>query len=80
MENKKLISVRLDPQTLESVDDFVSKHYYWKRSTVISNILDAVFECFDENAIYNMVRFDRDYFGHAKGSFTLDARPPSDDS
>ena len=72
MENKKLISARLNPQTLEKIDDFVKNHHYWKRNAVISHVLDAVFECFDEKAIYDMVRYYRKYHPEARGSFSLE--------
>ena len=72
MENKKLISTRLTPHTLAKIDAFVRNRYYWKRNTVISNVLDTVFECFDEKAIYDMVRFDRHFHPDAKGSFSLE--------
>ena len=71
MENKKLISTRLTPHTLAKIDAFVRNRYYWKRNTVISNVLDTVFECFDEKAIYDMVRLDRRFHPDAKGSFSL---------
>ena len=71
MENKKLISARLTPQTIAKIDDFVRNRYYYKRNTVISNLLDTVFECFDEKTIYDMVRFNRHYHPDAKGSFSL---------
>lgn len=72
MEKKKLLSVRLDPTTLANIEKFASKHTYWKRNTVISNILDAVFDCFDEKSIYDMVRFTRHYHQDADGSFSLE--------
>lgn len=72
MENKKLLSVRLDPTTLTNIEKFAQKHYYWKRNTVISNILDAVFDCFDESAHYDMVRYSRHYHRDASGSFSLE--------
>lgn len=72
MGNKKLLSVRLDPTTLANIEKFAKKHFYWKRNTVISNVLDAVFDYFDEKAIYDMVRFSRHYHQDAKGSFSLE--------
>lgn len=72
MENKKLLSVRLDPTTLSNVEKFAQKRNYWKRNTVISHILDAVFDCFDEKSIYDMVRFSRHYHKEASGSFSLE--------
>lgn len=71
MENKKLLSVRLDPTTLANIEKFASKHYYWKRNTVISAVLDAVFDNFDEKSLYDMVRYSRRYHQDATGSFSL---------
>ena len=71
MENKKLISTRLDPQTLVKIENFTNKYYYWKRNTVISNVLDAVFDNFDDKAIYDMVRYCRGSHKDASGTFSL---------
>lgn len=71
MEKKKLISARIDPQTLEKIDAFTKKHYYWKRNTVISKVLDAVFDWFDNGDIYDMVRYSRHNDRNASGSFSL---------
>ena len=72
MENKKLLSVRLDPTTLTNIEKFLEKHYYWKRNTVISCVLDAIFDNFDDSAIYDMVRYSRYFHKDASGSFSLD--------
>lgn len=71
MENKKLLSTRLDPQTLVKIENFANKFYYWKRNTVISNVLDAVFDNFDDKAIYDMVRYCRHTHKDASGTFSL---------
>lgn len=55
-ENLKLISVRIDPETLEKIDEFVSKHYYWKRNSVINGILGSVMNGFLDKEILDMVR------------------------
>lgn len=72
MENKKLLSVRLDPTTLANIEKFASKHTYWKRNTVISAVLDAVFDNFDEKSVYDMVRYSRHFHENASGSFSLE--------
>lgn len=56
-ENLKPVSTRLDPETLEKIDNFVSKRPYWKRNSVINSVLTAVFENFQEGDIYDMVRW-----------------------
>lgn len=55
-ENKKLISARIDPETLKKIDAFRDKQIYWTRNHIIDKILYAVFEDFDEKDIYDMVR------------------------
>lgn len=72
MENKKLISTRLTPHTLTKIDAFVKNRHYWRRNTVISNVLDTVFECFDEKAIYDMVRRHHHFNPGAHGTFSLE--------
>lgn len=72
MEKKKLVSTRLDPQTLEKIAKFQSRHTYWKRNTIISRVLDAVFENFDEHDIYDMVRFNRGWTLKASASFSME--------
>lgn len=55
-ENLKLISVRIDPDTLAQIDEFVSKQYYWKRNSVINAILTSVMRDFNHKEIYDMTR------------------------
>lgn len=57
-ENLKLISVRIDPDTIEKIDEFVKQHYYWKRNTVINKILWAAMHDFENSDVYDMVRRD----------------------
>ena len=56
-ESLKLISTRLDPETLRKIDLFLQKHKYWKRNSVLNNVLTAVFENFEDGDIYDMVRW-----------------------
>ncbi len=55
-KNLKLVSCRIDPDTLEKIDRFVARHTYWTKNAVINNVLIAVFSRFDERDIYDMVR------------------------
>lgn len=55
-ESKKLISARIDPETLKKIEEFCAKNRYWTRNHVIDRILYAVLEDFDEKDIYDMVR------------------------
>lgn len=56
-ENLKPVSTRLDPETLKAIDRFVINRRYWKRNTVINQVLTAVFNNFEEKDIYDMVRY-----------------------
>lgn len=56
-ENLKLISVRIDPNTLQKIDEMAKRHYYWKRNTIISRVLQAVIHGFDESDIVDMVMY-----------------------
>lgn len=56
-ENLKPVSTRLDPETLRKIDQFLQKHEYWKRNSVIDRVLTAVFENFEDGDIYDMIRW-----------------------
>lgn len=55
-ENLQLISVRLDPDTLAKIEKFAARHCYWKRNTIINNLLTTIFKDFNEKQIYDMTR------------------------
>lgn len=55
-QGTQLISTRLDRETLEKIDKMAETHFYWKRSTIINAILEAVFRDFTPGARYDMVR------------------------
>lgn len=62
MENLKLISVRLEPDTIEKIDRFSNRSRYWKRNTIINTILTEVISQLSEGDLYKMMvhRYDRD--------------------
>lgn len=55
-KNLKLTSVRLDPDMLDKIDQFLKKHDYWTKNAVINRILSTVMERFSERDVYDMVR------------------------
>lgn len=55
-KNLKLLSVRISPDTLESIDAFAAKHEYWSRNAIINQVLTSVFSHFDEKEIWDMMR------------------------
>jgi len=78
MEKLKLISVRIDPETLKKVDALREKHYYWKRNAIINGLLTAVVDAMDDKTLYDMIRYCR--LGHhkPKGSFYIPENLPLD--
>lgn len=76
MENLKQISVRIDPETLQKLDEFCKKHYYWKRNTVINGLLVAIVDAMDDKTIYDMVRYSRRFHNKPSGSFYLPEKLP----
>lgn len=71
MEKLKLISVRIDTETLKKIDAIGDGVRYWKRNTIINGILTAVVDAMDKKSLYNMMRYCRRYDGKPEGSFTL---------
>lgn len=61
MENLKLISVRLEPSTIEKIDRFSNGSRYWKRNTIINTILTEVLNQLSDGDLYKMMvhRYDR---------------------
>lgn len=55
MENKKLISLRLEPETLTMIDQLADKASYRSRSSVIQNILDVVLKCSDPGTLWRII-------------------------
>lgn len=61
MENLKQLSVRIDPHTIEKLDEFVSRKRWYRRNAIINGILSAVMDNCNETAILDMVRYNRLY-------------------
>lgn len=76
MENLKQISARVDPETLQKIDDFCKKHSYWKRNTVINGILSAIVDAMDDKALYDIVRYSRRFYHKPSGTFYLPEKLP----
>lgn len=45
MRQTKLISLRMDEETIKFIDDFCSKRAYFNRTYVIQHIVDTVIKC-----------------------------------
>lgn len=55
MENKTLISVRLQPSLLAKIDEITAKAGYLNRSYVISHLLTAFFECSVNDSLWRVL-------------------------
>ena len=74
-ENLKLISVRIDPETLKKIDLLVDKHTYWKRNTIINAILTSVVDNFQDPDIYDMLRWNRIHKDEVSCKFGIIKKP-----
>lgn len=59
MENLKQLSVKIDPATLQKIDETVKRMHYYKRNTLINNLLTALFFNADSLTIEKLVRYWR---------------------
>ena len=57
MENLKLISVRLEPDTIEKIDRFCEDKRYWKRNTVINVVLTELFSRLSDGDLFKMMEY-----------------------
>ena len=55
MERTKLVSVRLETETFEKIEEIVERETYYKRSDVINNLLKAVLDNFTPEQIHDMM-------------------------
>lgn len=55
MKNLKLISVRLDQETLQKIDELSEKYDDFTRSSIINNLLSSVLNCASGVAIWRMI-------------------------
>ena len=59
MENLKQLSVKIDPATLQKIDETVKKLHYYKRNSVINNVLTSLFFNADSLTIAKLIRYWR---------------------
>ena len=64
MVNKQLISIRLDAEVLEKIDELAKKHSYWKRSTIINHLLSVLLRCANGRVLWNMME---QFYSYEKG-------------
>lgn len=55
MDKTKIISVRIDNDTLEEIQKFIVRRRYWKRNAVINSILTSLFMNANEEDIHKLI-------------------------
>lgn len=55
MENKKLISIRLDPDVVAKIDNMAKFNRYRTRSSIINQLLSVVLQCSTGETITKML-------------------------
>lgn len=61
MEKLKLISLRVNPETLRKIDDIAARYDYYNRSSIINNLLDAVLKCSAAGTLWKMISTHHPY-------------------
>lgn len=59
MQNLKQLSVKIDPATLQKIDETVKNFHYYKRNSVINNVLTALFFNAESHTIAKLIRYWR---------------------
>lgn len=55
MGKSKLISLRMDEETVKFIDDYCSKRRYINRTYVIQHIIDAVIKCSSSGDLWKLM-------------------------
>lgn len=55
MERTKLVSVRIETETYNKIEEILERERCYKRSDVINNLLKAVLDNFDDGQIHDMM-------------------------
>lgn len=55
MEQLKLISVRLNREVVEEIDNLAKEHTYWTRSYIINSLLYACMRCARPGTLFKMI-------------------------
>lgn len=69
MENLKLISARINPETLEKISAIAGSNRFYNRNAIINGILTAVINNTDRHSIAEIVRYDPRFYDGSKIEF-----------
>lgn len=74
MEKLKLVSMRIERQTLEKIEKLVKNHDYCKKTSIMSKLLTRMFECADTETIFKMLTENWAYEKGYKITFEVDKK------
>lgn len=74
MEKLKLVSMRIESQTLEKVEEMAKNHDYCKKTSIMSKLLTRIFECADKETIFKMLAENWAFEKGYKITFEVDRR------
>lgn len=64
MGKSKLISLRMNEETIKFIDDYCSKRSYFSRTYVIQHIVDAVIKCSSPGDLWRLME---SYYPYSEG-------------
>lgn len=64
MGKSKLISLRMNEETIKFIDDYCSKRSYFSRTYVIQHIVDAVIKCSSPEHFWKLME---SYYPYSEG-------------
>lgn len=76
MSKTKLISVRVDEEDLNKIDDYVSRFNWRKRSDVINTAVTIIAEAINRGLIEEMIRYYPPYWEIKEFSFKCERKVP----
>lgn len=74
MEKLKLVSMRIERQTLEKIEKLAKNRDYCKKTSIMSKLLTRIFECADTETIFKMLAENWAYEKGYKVTFEVDKR------
>lgn len=73
MEKLKLVSMRIERQTLEKIEK-LTKNHCCKKTTIMSKLLTRIFECADTETIFKILAENWAYEKGYKITFEIDRK------
>lgn len=76
MERKRLISVRVDKEALDKVDEYVSKQRWRRRSEIIDAAVCIIAEAIDRGLVEDMIEYYPHLYDITEFSFKCERKRP----